>query len=217
MYAGRPNYLGFMVAAAAPVAAATGPLAPLTFAGMAIASVLPFVGSIGAGRKEADAIGPHQQELGRDLDQLDKILSTETLTVDDLRGLHAQLTGLWQSYLQFIYQDAFTRDGDTRASDGSRSTMEPQVNARLQTITQLINALLGKVTPPQAMQSSYPSLQFRPSTNLTLPQAGFLQAGAVTLTPKQPGAIAAAPPTFDSGVLMKFAVAGALAWAISRR
>jgi len=159
-YQSRPRGLGFIVATAAPVAAATGPLAPVTFGLMALASALPFVGQIGAGRKEADVIVPEQEKLGVLLGDVDRVLTTYTLTASDLRALDSQLRGTWQTFLTFIYQETFTADGDTRASDQARATMEPQVNGRLQAIAQMLGQLLGRVEPAQALQvgSGYPQL-----------------------------------------------------------
>ena len=209
------NYLGFAVMAAAPIAAATGPLAPVVLAFAAAASVLPMI-HFGAGRKEADAIVPEQEKLGRALGQLDGILSDNVLSADDLKQLDAQLRGMWDKYLAFIYQDTFTADGDTRASDQSRATLEPMVQGRLDRIATMLNQLLGRPQVPTMIQSSgVPSLEFRNSSDTNLPQSGFQQPGALVTT--RPSYIGPAAPAFDTGLLLKLAVAGGLVMLISRR
>jgi len=208
--------LGFAVVAAAPIAAATGPLAPFVLGFAALATALPFI-HIGAGRKEADAIGPEQRKLGDALTQLDAILRTTTLSADNLQQLDQQMRAIWQNFLHFIYSDTFTADGDTRASDQSRATMEPQVNGRLDQIARMLNAVLGRVNPPTAIQngSGVPALEFRNSSDTNFPQAGFFQPGAVT--PTGPQTIGPAPTGVDSGLLLKLAVAGGVVYWLSQR
>lgn len=214
------NYLGFsvapMVSSAVPIAAGTGPLAPIVLGFAALASVALPALHIGAGRKEADAIVPEQEKLGRALGQLDGILSGNVLSADDLKQLDYQMRTMWQKYLEFIYQDTFTADGDTRASDQSRATMEPQVQGRLDRIATMLNQLLGRPQVPTLIQSGgAPSLEFRNSSDLNLPQAGFQQPGALVRT--QPAYIGPAAPTFDTSLLLKLAVAGGVVFLISRR
>jgi hypothetical protein len=208
--------LGFAVAAAAPIAAATGPLAPFVLGFAALASVLPMI-HFGAGRKEADAIGPEQRKLGEALGQLDQILSGQTLAASDIKQLDYQLRAIWENFLNFIYSEPFTADNDTRASDQSRATMEPQVLGRLQRMADMLNAVLGRVQVPTAVQngSGPPSLEFRNSSELNLPQAGFFQPGAVA--PIGPQVIGPAPTGVDSGLLLKLAVAGGVVLLLSRR
>lgn len=207
--------LGFMVAAAAPVAAATGPLAPAVLGLAALASfAAPLLPTIGAGRKEADQIVPEQNKLGQALADVDTLIRNGGLGASDIRQIYNQLSGMWQTFLNFIYQDSFIADGDTRASDGARATMEPQVNARLQTLIQMLNAVLGKVNPPQQVQSGINQLEFRNSSDLNLPQSGFLQPGAVAPT----GPMMTAPSGgVDSDMLTKLAIAGAVVFFIARR
>ena len=215
------NYpqLGFAVAAAAPIAAATGPAAPFVLAASLIATALPAVlPKIGAGRKEADVIGPEQTKLTAVLTDVDTILRTQSLSSDDLQQLAYQLNGAWQTFLNFIYQDALISDGDQRASDGARATMEPQVQMRLDTIINTINAILGRPQPAQLIQggSNVPSLQFRTTTDLSLPQAGFNQPGSFAPA-GLPVTAPVNPSGIDSGLMLKLAVAGAVVLLISRR
>lgn len=208
-----PNHLGFAVAAALPAAAATGPFAPFVIAGALIGSVLPFV-HFGAGRKEADQIVPEQEKLGNSLGELDQILARQTLSASDLQYLDAQLRDQWNRYLAFIYSSNFTADGDTRASDQSKADMEPMVQGRLDRIAQMLNAVLGRPNVPTMLQSSgAPSLEFRTTSDLSLPQAGFSQPAVKPIQANVIGPIADA----DTGLLLKLGLVGAIAWAISRR
>ena len=210
-----PNHLGFAVAAALPIAAATGPLAPFVIAGALIGSVLPFLPKIGAGRKEADQIVPEQEKLGNALSELDQILGHQTLSASDLQQLDAQLRDMWRRYLAFIYDSAFTADGDTRASDQSKAAMEPMVQNRLDRIAQMLNAVLGRPNVPTVIQSSgVPSLEFRTTSDLSLPQAGFSQPA---VAPMQANVIGPIGAGLDTGLLLKLGLVGAIAWAISRR
>lgn len=209
------RHLGFAIAAAAPIAAATGPLAPFVLAGALIGSLLPFVPEIGGGRKEADKITPTQNQLGDTLGQVDQILSTQTLSASQLQQLGYQLQGIWDTFVAFLYQPAFTADGDTRASDQSKADMEPQVNARLDRIRAMINAVLGRPNVPTMMQSGGPAaIEFRTTSDLSLPQAGFNQVGAVQ--PMGPQVIGPAGG-MDTGLLLKLAVAAGVVLVISRR
>lgn len=188
----------------------------------AIASFVSLVGGflpdlhIGAGRKEANAIVPEQEKLGRALGDLDTILSTYTLTVGDLQQLDYQLRDMWARYLQFIYQDQFLADGDTRASDQSKADMQPQVQIRLDKIAAALSQLLGRPVPPQPIQTGVQQLQLRPALNLTsVPQSGFMPASSVPVTPGY--LLPAQSQSFDSGLVLKVAVAGFLAYVISQR
>jgi hypothetical protein len=210
----EPNYLGFMTTAAlAPVAAATGPLAPLVLGFAEAFSALDF--HIGAGRKEADKIVPEQIKLGDILTQVDRIFAGQPLTISDLNALNSQLRGIWQKYLDFLYQPAFTQDGDTRASDQSRATMEPQVTARLQGIADRLNAAAGRPQVPVSVQSggAVANLEFRTTTDLSLPQAGIFQPG--TVQNRAPGVVGPTPT--DNGLLMKMLLAGGVVLLLSRR
>jgi hypothetical protein len=208
---GQPNYMGFnLPAAAMPAAALTGPLAPFL---LAISLAMPFLNKIGSGRKEADEITPTQNKIGDALSQLDQILGNQTLSASDLQQLHAELVTLWNNFLSFLYQPAFTADGDTRASDGARATIEPQVQNRLDRITSMLNAVLGRPSVPTMLQGAgTPSLEFRISSDQVLPQAGFLQPGAVGPNPAQ-----VIGPVADSGLLMKLALAAGVVFVITRR
>jgi hypothetical protein len=210
------NGLGFAVAAAAPIAAATGPLAPFVLAGAALATVLPFLPSIGAGRKDADIITPEQNKLGDALAQLDNILRTQTLSASDLQQLDYQLRGIWQTFEQFVNQPALTADGDRRASDGAIATMEPQVQNRLDKIAAMLNAVLGRPNVPTVIQNGgVAALDFRTSSDISFPQAGFAQPGATS--PIGPRYIAPVNSGLDTGLLLKLAIAGGLVYVISRR
>ncbi len=209
------NGLGFAIAAAAPIAAATGPLAPFVLGFAALASLAPFIPEIGAGRKEADQITPTQNQLGVALSQFDQILATQTLDASQLGQLRYQLEGIWDKFMEFIYQPQFTQDGDTRASDGARDTMGPQVQGRLDRVTQMINAVLGRPNVPTMMQSGGPaSMEFRTTSDLVLPQAGFSQPGA--LQPRGPQVIGPAGG-LNSDTLLKLAVAAGVLLVITRR
>lgn len=211
----RPQGLGFAIAAAAPIAAATGPLAPFVLAGALIGELLPFIPEIGGGRKEADKITPTQNQVGASLSQFDQILATQTLSASQLQQLGTQLQGIWDTFVDFLYQPAFTDDGDTRASDQAKADLEPQVMGRLDRVTQMINAVLGRPNVPTMMQSGGPAaIQFRTTSNLSLPQAGFNQAGAVQ--PMGPQVIGPAGG-MDTGLLLKLAVAAGVVLVISRR
>jgi hypothetical protein len=203
--------MGFnLPAAAMPGAALTGPLAPFL---MAISLALPFLNKIGSGRKEADEITPTQNKIGDALSQLDQILASQTLSASDLQQLHAELVTLWNNFLSFMYQPAFTADGDTRASDGAKATIEPQVQNRLDRITSMLNAVLGRPSVPTMLQGAgTPSLEFRISSDQVLPQAGFLTPGAVQPNPAQ-----VIGPVVDSGLLMKLALAAGVVFVITRR
>lgn len=205
-------YMGFAVAAAAPIAAATGPLAPFVLAAAAVATVLPFLSHIGAGRKEADAIGPEQEKFGQALGQLDQILSSQTLDASQLQDLRNQLVDMWQRYNKFVYDPVFTADGDTRASDQSIATLQPMYQSRLDHITAMINAVLGRPQVPAMLQGAgTPSLEFRTVTDQVLPQAGFLTPGAVA--PRGPQVIA---PISNDNLLWKLAAAAAVVYVVSR-
>lgn len=210
------RYLGFAIAAAAPIAAATGPLAPFVLAFAALSTALPFI-HIGAGRKEADQIVPEQNKLGEALGQLDQIIANTALSADDVRQLQAQLQQIWQNFKTFIYQDAFTADGDTRASDGARATMEPQVNGRLDTLNAMLSRLLGRPTPPALITggSGTPSLEYRNTSDLNFAGFGTFQPGAVAPTGQQ--VLMPTAGGISNDMLLKLAVAGGLVLWLSRR
>lgn len=214
-YCNNNPYLGFSVAAFTPIAAATGPAAPFLIAAALVGSALPFLAKIGAGRKEADQITPEQNKLGTALGQLDTILATQTLSASDLQQLQTQLAAMWNNFLSFIYQPAFTADGDQRASDGARATMEPQVQIRVDKINNMLRAVLGRPQVPTMLQGAgTPSLEFRTSTDQVLPQAGFFTPGAVQ--PRAPQVIGPVSMSIDSDLLMKLAIGAAVVYGISR-
>jgi hypothetical protein len=123
---------------------------------------------------------------------------------------------MWARYLQFIYQDQFLADGDTRASDQSKADMQPQVQIRLDKIAAALSQLLGRPVPPQPIQTGVQQLQLRPALNLTsVPQSGFMPASSVPVTPGY--LLPAQSQSFDSGLVLKVAVAGFLAYVISQR
>jgi len=212
----QPNHLGFAIAAALPVAAATGPFAPFVIAGALIGSILPFLHlNIGGGRKEADLIVPEQEKFGNALSELDQILAHQTLSASDLQQLDAQLRDMWRRYQAFIYDSAFTADGDTRASDQSKATLEPMYQNRLDRIAQMLNAVLGRPNVPTMIQSSgVPSLEFRTTSDLSLPQAGFNQPAVSHIPSNVIGPIGAG---MDTGLLFKLGLVGVIAYAVSRR
>lgn len=205
-------YMGFAVAAALPIAAASGPLAPFVLAASFVASALPFLGKIGAGRKEADQIGPEQEKFGAALGELDRILATQVLDASQLQALGQQLMDLWSRYRTWVYDDAFTADGDTRASDQSIATLEPMYQGRLDKLRAMINAVLGRPQVPTMLQGAgTPSLEFRTVSDQVLPQAGFFQPGAVA--PRGPQVIA---PITNDNILLKLAAAAAVIYVVSR-
>ena len=182
----------------------------------ALSTALPFI-HFGAGRKEADQIVPEQNKLGDALTQLDTITRTTTLSADDIRQLQAQLQQIWQNFKTFIYQEAFTADGDTRASDGARATMEPQVNARLDGLNAMLSRVLGRPTPPALITggAATPELQFRNTSDLNFAGFGTFQPGAVA--PTGPQSLMPTAGGISNDMLLKLAVAGGLVLWLSRR
>lgn len=79
---------------------------------LATSTIVP---KIGRGRKEADAIGPVQRELYALIASIKR--GIDTATPEQLARWRAELADGWAQFVDFIYQSAFTADGDTRASD----------------------------------------------------------------------------------------------------
>lgn len=198
--------LGFTpLIAAAPAA---GPAAPLLLAASFAPMIANWFSRIGAGRREADAIVPTQNELGDYLTAVDNVLK-QALSIPDLQSVYAQLLDVWGEFLAFIFADEFTADGDTRASDGARETMEWQVEDRLRQIAERIVAMGGRVESPstvmQGAGSAVPRLETYSPGSAYFPQAGALPP-VNTLPPLlfQSGGAAPAPA---SGLMLAAAAA----------
>jgi hypothetical protein len=159
---------------------------PFSFAASSLISPLVnLISSIGAGREEADVIVPNQEELGRYLGQVDQWLK-QPLSVSQLQQIYGGLVDYWSQFKQWLFTDFFTSDGDTRASEQSVDTMEWQVNARLQTIQQMLAAMGVQLQPPITTQNdgrSISSLSFRQPGGSWFPQAGTLPPVNTLLPP----------------------------------
>jgi len=178
-------------------------------------SVLDLIGGwfsrIGAGRREADAIVPTQNELGDYLTAVDNELR-KPLSVSDLQTLYAQLQQVWEGFLEFIYAPEFTQDGDQRASDGARRTMEWQVNDRLRQISERLIAAGSRVEAPVITQntaSSIATLQPYQPGSPYFPQSGTLPPVNTYPRPVFPSRTVEEPFVLSPSIALAVAAVGA--------